>query len=93
MKTRLSDAAQNGFSWRKGMTPDDVEHDCPRCGERLNVARGVWLELNFTNTRYFEDGMVTPNESQGSFLFGKACAKAVLDANGVCKTIRRDGRK
>jgi hypothetical protein len=71
------------------MKPEDVEHHCPRCGERLNVAKGVWLELNFTNTRYFVDGMVPPEESQGSFLFGKACAAAVLKAGGHNKPIRR----
>lgn len=74
------------------MKIEDVEHDCPRCGERLNASKGVWLELNFESNRYFEDGMVPPNESQGSFLFGVACAKAVVAANGVCKPIRRSAK-
>ena len=71
------------------MNVEDIEHECPRCGERLNVATGKWLELNWRNSRYYEDGMVPPEESQGSFLFGKACAKAVLAAGGQNKPIRR----
>lgn len=52
---------------------------CERCGERLREDRAVWLELNTRTLLYHQkDGEVPPEESQGSFSFGKACARTQL---------------
>lgn len=54
---------------------------CSRCGERLNPARAVWLELNMMDGTYDPDGRVPEAESQGGVPFGAACAKAAIAAN------------
>lgn len=54
---------------------------CERCGERLILARIVWLELNSHTGIYSRNEGETPaEESQGWFPFGSACAKSVLAA-------------
>lgn len=63
-------------------------HKCERCGEQLNPATLVWLELSFETNRYGAEGSVTAAESQGCFTFGSACAKAVLKAGGKLTRIR-----
>lgn len=54
---------------------------CECCEKALNPETMVWLELNTITARYHREGEVPEAESQGSFPFGKACAKRVL-ANG-----------
>ena len=56
------------------MTAQDVIH-CQRCGERLNPARIVWLDLNNQTLRYSRTEWPA-EESQGAFPFGAACARA-----------------
>lgn len=63
-------------------------HTCERCGENLDPAKAVWLELNARTGRYAEAGTVPEPESQGCFAFGSACARAVLKAGGKNKQIR-----
>lgn len=54
---------------------------CHQCGETLR-GRVVWLEMNARTTTYHaNEGEVSPEESQGCFPFGAACARTVL-ANG-----------
>lgn len=67
---------------------------CERCGERLNKKTLVWLELSQETGLFTDpDKVVLPeNESQGSFTFGKACAKAVLNNGGDLERIERKSR-
>jgi hypothetical protein len=62
---------------KKKVTHADYLH-CERCGELLKEDNRVWLELNFTNNLYYLPGVVPAKESQGSFPFGKTCAKRQL---------------
>ena len=56
---------------------------CERCGEKLNPARMVWLELNTLDGTYNANvGEVPEGESQGCFTFGAACARAVVENAG-----------
>lgn len=64
------------------------EDYCERCGDKLDSAKAVWLELNFNTGRYSEAGTVPEAESQGCFAFGSACARAVLKADGENSKIR-----
>lgn len=61
---------------------------CERCGDVLDQAKAVWLELNIYTGCFHKDGEVPQEESQGYFSFGSACAKAVLDSGGNNKRIR-----
>lgn len=65
---------------------------CTRCGETLDPEAVTWLELSFKTNRYSMAGDVPESESQGFFPFGYACAKAVLNAGGKNKQIRRAAR-
>lgn len=47
---------------------------CTRCGEELNEAKAVWLELD-TRTNTYTADPVPEKHSQGCFIFGSACAK------------------
>jgi hypothetical protein len=62
---------------------------CERCLEQLNPKTAVWLELNSYTGTYSEPGSVPEEESQGCFIFGAACAKAVLKNGGKNKRIYR----
>lgn len=57
---------------------------CLRCQKPLDHAKSTWLELSFKTGLYAES--VPAEESQGSFEFGSACAKAILKNGGnmVC---------
>jgi hypothetical protein len=66
-------------------------HDihCERCGEKLDRAKAVWLELSNTTCLYHPDGKLPEGEvSQGCFPFGSACARAVLKNGGDNEKIR-----
>jgi hypothetical protein len=64
-------------------------HECQRCGEHLNPATVVWLELNMESGLYHEDGMVPAEISQGCFPFGSACAASVLARGGRLQRIKK----
>ena len=51
-----------------------MKHHCTRCGEVLNEAKAVWLELD-TRTGTYTAQPVPDEHSQGGFIFGAACAK------------------
>lgn len=68
-----------------------TEHYCERCGERLNPATMVALELN-SHTGLYSNGGVPESESQGWFDFGKACAAKILKAGGENEQIRSKAR-
>lgn len=48
---------------------------CERCGERLVPGTEIWLEYDRKANSYREEGTVALEDSQGSFPFGRACAK------------------
>ena len=56
---------------------------CERCGEKLNRETAIMLEYNGETATYHKSGTVPESESWGGFWFGKACAKAVLNNNGI----------
>lgn len=47
---------------------------CERCGRRLSDDDTVWLELD-QRTNTYTNKLVPQEHSQGSFAFGKDCAK------------------
>lgn len=53
---------------------------CTRCGERLNPAKAVWLELDQSTDTYTKEP-VADHISQGFFPFGSACSKRELKAD------------
>jgi len=53
---------------------------CERCGEKLNPKTAVWLELSMTDGNYYNQ-IPEGHDSQGGFIFGKACAKSQLKEN------------
>ena len=59
----------------------ELDHYCERCGEKLKYDKIVWLEMNFKDGKYYKNGTVPENESQGCFAFGSACAKQTLAGN------------
>jgi hypothetical protein len=63
-------------------------HHCERCGETLDNAKAIWLELSTRTGRYAKAGSVPEADSQGCFSFGSACARAVLKDGGKNKKIR-----
>ena len=58
--------------------PHWTEYRCTRCDELLNEARIVWLELNSRTGIYSSGPVEPPEDSQGGFPFGAACARRVL---------------
>jgi hypothetical protein len=61
---------------------NDGKH-CECCGRKLHEGRMAWLEKSFKTNRWYEPGECPPDESQGCFPFGKACARnAMRDQNG-----------
>ena len=65
------------------MTPAKLtptrQHQCTRCGEWLHSNRVTWLELDKRSGLYWPtDGQVGPENSQGWFPFGTACAKTQI---------------
>ncbi len=51
---------------------------CTYCGAKLNPNRTAYLEKSFKTNRWYKPGECPPDESQGGFPFGTACAKRVL---------------
>ncbi len=47
---------------------------CSRRDRRLCLGDIVWLELNNRTGKYYRDGDVSEEESQGLFPFGRTCA-------------------
>lgn len=68
--------------------PAAMPEHCTRCGEPLDPHASVYLELNTRTGRYQMDGSVPPEESQGGFPFGGACAQSVLRNGGKLERIR-----
>lgn len=61
--------------------PDLEPQRCERCNEPLKSSRIVWLELNcHTGAWTAQEGACPPEQSQGWFAFGSACAKRQLEA-------------
>lgn len=79
---------QSRVSTYSGQPARASEHYCQRCGEKLNPATMVWLELNNLTNRWHREREVPESESQGCFTFGSACAREVLAAHGKLKRIR-----
>src|SRR5690606_8452208 len=52
--------------------------ECTRCSEELKPGKAVWLELNSHTGEYSKPGTVPPEQSQGVFPFGAACARKAL---------------
>jgi hypothetical protein len=50
---------------------------CQRCGKR-HITGWVYLELNSRTNTWHRPGSVPPEESQGLFRFGIACARTAL---------------
>ncbi len=50
---------------------------CERCGDKLNPAKVVWLELSQTDGKYYTN-IPNGHTSQGAFSFGVACSKTQL---------------
>lgn len=66
-----------------------ADTSCERCGEQLDESKAVWLELDSRTNLYHAPGAFPADGwSQGGFLFGSACAKAVLKAGGRLEPIR-----
>ena len=57
---------------------------CERCNEILNPAAVVWLELSQTNGRYYVT-LPKGHVSQGSFPFGRTCAKSQTAGGDLIK--------
>lgn len=51
-----------------------MKQTCERCGEKLKEGVEVWLELD-TRTNTYTSNTVPDEHSQGSFAFGRRCAK------------------
>lgn len=51
---------------------------CHRCDQDLHPDRIVWLELHNGRGTFHEPGTVPPENSQGEFPFGAACAQNQL---------------
>lgn len=51
---------------------------CVLCGRPLDMKKAVYLEMNQNTATFHEPGTVPPEESQGCFEFGAACARKVL---------------
>lgn len=54
------------------------EQRCECCGRELDAAKTVWLELSFRTNRWYPAHECPPDESQGHFPFGSACAAKTL---------------
>ncbi len=52
---------------------------CHRCGKR-HVSGWVFLELNRDTGNWHQPGQVHPDQSQGLFRFGIACARRALES-------------
>lgn len=50
---------------------------CTRCGEAL-TGPVAWLNLNCLTGRYTTEPVENPDEDQGGFPFGVACARRAL---------------
>jgi hypothetical protein len=61
---------------------------CTQCDQPLDEAAAVWLELNCNLGTYHASGTVPPEQSQGCFPFGAACARAILRRGGECRRRR-----
>lgn len=59
---------------------------CERCGEKLNPETLVVLSYDRPNDIYKEVGK--SGEYEEGFVFGKACAKSVLNNRGKLKRIK-----
>lgn len=53
---------------------------CEKCGRELNPQDAVWLELNCSTGKWRDNTFpeFPPEQSQGWFPFGKACADKVI---------------
>lgn len=60
------------------MTTGEIQ-TCECCGRKLNPKTMVWLELS-THTGQWHDDVTPcpPEESQGWFAFGAACARKII---------------
>jgi hypothetical protein len=57
-------------------TEDAIYCNC--CGRELDPRKAVWLELSFETGRWYPEAKCPPDESQGHFPFGVACARSVM---------------
>ena len=55
-----------------------VDLHCEHCGQRLDRDKAVWLEFSFRTGRWYHAEQCPPDESQGYFPFGRACARKVV---------------
>lgn len=60
---------------------DQSEKYCTCCGRQLK-GKCAWLELDQRTNTYHDNGDVPPDQSQGWFPFGIACARKKLRAQG-----------
>lgn len=51
---------------------------CTCCGRKLNPKTMVWLEKSFKTNRWYRADQCPPDQSQGNFAFGAACARNTL---------------
>ncbi len=52
---------------------------CEHCSRELqDETKTVWLEKSFKTNRWYAAHGCPPDESQGHFPFGEACARKVL---------------
>jgi hypothetical protein len=57
--------------------PNEIYH-CTCCERELDPSKMTWLEKSFKTNRWYKGDTCPPEESQGNFPFGTACAKTTL---------------
>jgi len=56
----------------------DLFESCEKCGAVLLPGREVWLELDSTTGKWWPEGAVPDERSQGCFAFGADCARKAV---------------
>lgn len=62
----------------KTIAPASKIDHCSCCGRPLDPEKIVWLEQSFVTSRWYAGGQCPPEESQGGFPFGAACARKIM---------------
>lgn len=57
-----------------------LDYKCERCGRQLYKTSTVWLEFSNTDGNWYKN-LPKGHESQGSFPFGRDCAKLQIAEN------------
>ena len=76
----LDISAKIWYTWDMTDAPDILVH-CERCGKFLVPTNRIVLELRLGTDSYYQPGILDPEDSQGCFVFGKDCAKRILEGS------------